>query len=71
MTPNRGFRTAPLNNLRGRPGEASQQPCSQEQMPGSSGLWPPCSDLRLLSATPEEHWEAGGQGIGPRTFIRS
>ena len=49
MTPNRGFRTAPLNNLRGRPGEANQQPCSQEQILSSSGLWPPCRDLRRLS----------------------
>ena len=39
--PDRSFRTTPLNNLRGRPEEASQQPCPQEQILGFSGLLPP------------------------------
>ena len=43
--PDRSFRTTPLNNLRGRPEEASQQPCPQEQILGFSGLLPPSQPL--------------------------
>ena len=64
--PDRSFRTAPLNNLRGRPEEASQQPCAQEQILGFSG----CDLHPNLSPHQEEHCKVGGRVLGPRTFIR-
>ena len=64
--PDRSFRTAPLNNIRGRPEEASQQPCPQEQILGFSG----CDLHPNLSPHQEEHCKVGGRVLGPRTFIR-